>query len=490
MATSSHHSHVLVLPQRPDWNDNLAVIVPPTLSATESKASYAELTTIINTLQQSLARLGITTASKVALVLPNSLEFVACFLAVVHQRGIAAPLNPQLKEREYKEIISLMQPQLVVVMPETPGKEYRPGPVHLAASALGISVARFDRKDGDGFPDLNLTLISGRGLNINSLSNTTAQVFTMDSMRAEDKALLLFTSGTTGRPKSVMLSHSNLLVALHIIIAAHELSSSDRCMIITPLFHVIGVGGSLLTTLFSGGCVVIPPSLPGSFWNVCAEYGITWYHAVPTLHRLLLSFPRPNAIIPASLRFLRCGGSDLAPELHTRLSHLGPPLLEVYGMTETGPAIFCNRFSDGGAPGVEVRRRAHYPVPDAVEVAILPSGSTDPGTDGGAARPTREPGVIGEICVRGKSIMDGYTSNPEANTAAFLDNGFFRTGDLGTIHPNGYLQLTGRVKEIINKGGEKISPTEIEHLVSSHEAVSEAACFRIADEMYGEEIGE
>lgn len=152
-------------------------------------------------------------------------------------------------------------------------------------------------------------------------------------------------------------------------------------------------------------------------------------------------------------------------------------------MTETGPAVFRKRF------GAETRRRAHYPIPDAVEVMILPApGSTDTGLDG-ASRLTDEPGVVGEICVRGKSIMSGYTGDAEANAAAFLANGFSRTGDLGRMHPDGYLQLTGRVKEMINKGGEKISPAEIEHLISNHEAVGETACLRLADEIYGEEIG-
>lgn len=502
MATATHEYHVLALPQRPDWNDRVAVIVPPTLSAAGSTTSYGQLNKTINTLQNCVARLGITTTSKVALVLPNGLEFVACFLAVIHQRGIAAPLNPQFKESEYKEIFSLMDPELVIIMAEPHEREVRPSstqnPAYRAASALGIGVAKIIHDEKSNFPDMDIASISGRSsepgsaagsLDGSTMASTTGQVFTIEEMRSEDAALLLFTSGTTGKPKSVILSHNNLLVAIRIIIAAHELSSSDRCMIITPLFHIIGVGGSLLTTLFSGGCIVIPPSLPASFWSNCAEYRITWYHAVPTLHRLLLSFPLPKKTVPTSLRFLRSGGSDLAPDLHVRLSQLGPQLLEVYGMTETGPAVFCNRFRNGDDSSIKPLRRAQYPIPDSVDVMILPLVAIDAGCDDSRGL-SKEPGVIGEICVRGKSIMNGYTNNAEANAAAFFENGFFRTGDLGTICPNGYLKLTGRIKEVINKGGEKISPTEIEHVVLSHEAVSEVACFRIPDEMYGEEIGE
>jgi acyl-CoA synthetase (AMP-forming)/AMP-acid ligase II len=305
---------------------------------------------------------------------------------------------------------------------------------------------------------------------------------------AEDKIVMLSTSGTTGAPKLVLLSHTNLLAAMRIIIANHLLSSSDRTMIITPLYHIIGLCGSLLATLFSGGCAVIPSSLPGAFWQRCDDYGITWFHAVPTLHRLLLNFPRPGGRVSPHLRFIRCGGSEISPDLYERLIALGPPLLEVYGMTETAPAIFCNHLKDG-----DMRRRSHFPIPDAVDVMILPSTALGQGIneqDASITALTKTPGIVGEVCVLGQNVMEGYVENPEANSEAFLPNGYFRTGDLGTIEPGGYLKLVGRKKEVINKGGEKIGPAEIEHVALSHELVSGAACFRIADSMYGDEMSD
>ncbi|EWG36201.1 hypothetical protein FVEG_00321 [Fusarium verticillioides 7600] len=181
------------------------------------------------------------------------------------------------------------------------------------------------------------------------------------------------------------------------------------------------------------------------------------------------------------------------------LKLLGVPLLEVYGMTETAPAIFCNPFPVTETSTAIKRHPGQYPIPDAVDVMILPperAPGLEPNGDldgientEPVARLTKELGVKGEICLRGKNIMAGYTNNPAANREAFLPNGFFRTGDLGVIKPRQYLALIGRVKEIINKGGEKISPAEIEHVARLHDQVNDAACFRISDEIYGEVIG-
>lgn len=494
-----NNSEALILPSNVETDDKPAIIVPSNRSK-PIEISHAHLRYLICNLQRSLACTGVTKGSTVALVLPNGVEFVVTFLAVVHQRAVAALLNPQLKQDEYRQMFSVIKPSLVIVIDQT-GDGTTTGqvmePAVSVAAELGLCILTCQVKHGDVVlrqyePDeryTTTTLFS---------SPSSAKVFSPEDVDPEDNALLLLTSGTTGPPKAVMLSHRNLLVAMRIIISAHSLSSIDRCLIVTPLFHIIGVGGSLLTTLFTGGCVVIPPSLSGSLWKTCQDFKITWFHAVPTLYRLILGFALPDGQFPSTLRFLRSGGSDMAPDLYAKLQQLGPPILEVYGMTETAPAIFCNRLE----PGTGVHRRlGHYPISEAVEVMILPISQEDDQAQGKESvitssisedpvqRLTKLPGLSGEICVHGKSVMAGYVNNPEANKQVFLSNGFFRTGDLGILHPDGYLQLVGRLKEIINKGGEKVGPSEIEHLVLTHEAVKEAACFRIADEMYGEEIG-
>ncbi|KAF7543125.1 hypothetical protein G7Z17_g10992 [Cylindrodendrum hubeiense] len=492
-------SHVLILPPSLQSLSSPAVIMPDAGSGSFTAMSYAQLTTLTCLLQKSLAKLGITRASKVALVLPNGIEFVAVFLAAVRQRAIAAPVNPQFTKNEYSDIFSMMQPDLVITVVASPSHNntYSHAPAVLAAQEQGFPVALCCRSNKED-PVLQISLDLIGGDTGTATATTPSAVFSRNEVESEDKALLLFTSGTTGKPKSVLLSHTNLLVAMRIIIAAHKLSAEDRCLIITPLCHVIGIGGSLLTTLFTGGCTVIPPSLPGAFWQCCADFGITWYHAVPTLHRLLISFPRPNGIMPPTLRFIRCGGSDMPPDLYDGLQSLGLPVLEVYGMTESAPAIFCNRLEE--EDDTRARKLAHYPIADAVEVMILPLAEalrqSNIGISGAATTDhnalsmlTKEPGVIGEVCLRGKSIMSGYTNNPTANTEAFLANGYFRTGDLGAIQPQQRLIISGRVKEIINKAGEKISPAEIEHVALTHGGVKEAACFRVPDKMYGECIG-
>ncbi|KAI2863330.1 hypothetical protein CBS147343_4632 [Aspergillus niger] len=439
---------VLALPA--EGSERPAVIIPSTKNAPSTVVSYKDLNESVTRVQSTLAQFGVGEGTRVALVLPNGLEFVGSFLAVICQRATAAPLNPQYKREELKDILRLMRPSLLISMKST----HLISASVLAAQDLAIPVA-ICRTEG---PNIYI-----EGEHSSSGAESHVPIHSPYDLRPSDKAVLLFTSGTTGAPKSVALSHENLLVAMRIIIDAHKLSPADRCMIITPLFHIIGVGGSLLTSLFSGGCVIIPPALP-----------------VPTLYRLLISFPRPD-VMP-KLRFIRSGGSDLSPELYQRLHELGTQVIEVYGMTETAPAIFCNRLDSS------MRRLAHYPIASTVEVMILPSEGRA-GNHPDAGRLTNEPGIVGEICVRGKSIMTGYLDNPKANEQAFLFGGFFRTGDLGVIKEHGYLQLTGRVKEIINKGGEKISPSEIEHVASSFEGVRESLCFRIPDEIYGEEVG-
>ncbi|KAF5269051.1 hypothetical protein FOXYS1_46 [Fusarium oxysporum] len=494
-------THVLVLPEALERLDAPSIIIPRTANTPEEVVPYAHLTDLTQSLQHDLATLGISVGSKVAMVLPNGLQFVTVLLAAIRQRAISAPIHPNSTREECKQIFSLMTPDLVVVISSEASLNGLSGTkaAVLAAQDLGLPVAschRHPQNRQHGFL-LALELVGHGDETSNNPSPCT--VYSRDDVLAEDEVLELFTSGTTGSPKSVQLTHTNILVAMRIIISAHKLTSKDRSFLITPLFHIIGLAGSLLPTLFTGGCAVIPASLPATFWQDCQDYSITWYHAVPTLHHLLLSFPMPKAGVPTTLRFIRSGGSDMSPDLFNRLQKLGVPLLEVYGMTETAPAIFCNPFPVTETSTTIKRHPGQYPIPDAVDVMILPperAPGLEPNCDPDeiekiepVSRLTKELGVKGEICLRGKNIMAGYTNNPTANGEAFLPNGFFRTGDLGVIKPRQYLALIGRVKEIINKGGEKVSPAEIEHVARLHDEVNDAACFRINDEIYGEIIG-
>lgn len=447
----------VIIPDAFQQSETPAVIVPATDSAKAQEVSYRELHGTIICLQADLSRLGVGGQSRLALALPNGIEFVACFLAGVAQGATVAPINPEYRDNEARALLQRMQPSLLLASSACAAIG--------AANGLGIRVARcvWDAK--------------ARSVLLEPSDSVPAPSLMTHLCKPSpsDGALMLFTSGTTGMPKGVILTHRNLLVAVRILIRAQSLTPTDRCAIITPLFHVAGVGMLLLSTLFSGGAAVIPASLSGNFWSQLEEHKVTWFYGVPTLHRLLLTFPRPPNM--RRLRFVSSGGSSLAKDtLHHLETELGSPVLERYGMTETAPGIFCNSID-------RPRRSSCYPVSPEVTVRILHSSEGS-----GTPSLTDSVGITGEVCLKGENVMDGYVDNADANADAFVD-GFFRTGDLGQLEPDGYLRLVGRIKEVINKGGEKIDPTEVEHLLLGHESIRDVACFRVSDEMYGEDIG-
>ncbi|KAL5361827.1 hypothetical protein BJX96DRAFT_166183 [Aspergillus floccosus] len=404
-----------------------AVIIPATDSSESQEISYRELHHAIHRLREELGQLGVDIHSRLALALPNGIEFGAP----------VAPINPAYKPQEALALLERIKPKMLLASPNSAAA--------WAGTDLGVPVVScsWDTKSRCVHLELPECMPASHPLHSCQVS-------------PDNDALMLFTSGTTGTPKGVMLTHRNLLVAVQIIVRAQGLSPSDRCAIVTPLFHVAGVGMLLLSTLLSGGAAVIPPSVSGSFWSQLREHAVTWYHGVPTLHRLLLT--------------------SLAEDTLQRLeAELGRPVLERYGMTETAPGIFYNKID-------QPRRSSCYPVAPEVTARILHSSGD------GIPSLTDRVGVSGEICVKGENVMSGYLDNAAANADSFVD-GFFRTGDLGLIEPDGYLRIVGRLKEIINKGGEKIDPTEVEHILLKHESIRDVACFRVADELYREDIG-
>ncbi|MBM3458555.1 MAG: AMP-binding protein, partial [Armatimonadetes bacterium] len=241
-----------------------------------------------------------------------------------------------------------------------------------------------------------------------------------------------------------------------------------------PLFHVHGLVASTLATLGSGGTVVAPARFhPLRFWPVVEGEGATWYSAVPTIHQLLLSRLREGErpAGAASLRFVRSCSSALAAETMLQLeSRLGVPVLEAYGMTEASHQMASNPLPpDPRLPGSVGRGTG-------VAVAIM--------DEAGELLPT---GTTGEVVIQGPNVTPGYESNPAANAASFT-NGWFRTGDLGALDAAGYLTLLGRIKELINRGGEKISPREIDEVLLQHPAVAEAVSFGMPHATWGEEV--
>jgi acyl-CoA synthetase (AMP-forming)/AMP-acid ligase II len=294
----------------------------------------------------------------------------------------------------------------------------------------------------------------------------------LGTAQPDDVALVLHTSGTTGRPKAVPLTHRNLLRTMKNIQGTYELTSKDRTMLVMPLFHVHGLLAGFLAPLASGGSVIVPPKFSASvFWNDFAEHKANWYTAVPTIHQILLRSPLPSPVPP--IRFIRSCSSPLSPKtFHELEKALGAPVLEAYAMTEAAHQMTSNPLPPGQ------RKPGSVGLGQGVEVKIL--------NDAGDDVPQ---GKEGEICIRGENVTKGYLNNPSANATSFTKGGFFRTGDQGKMDSDGYVIITGRIKELINKGGEKISPIELDNVIAQHPAVSEAVSFAIEDDLYGQDVG-
>ncbi|HEY6046626.1 MAG TPA: AMP-binding protein, partial [Pyrinomonadaceae bacterium] len=289
----------------------------------------------------------------------------------------------------------------------------------------------------------------------------------------EDIALILHTSGTTSRPKRVPLGHQNLLTSARNVAQTYELTAADVSLCVMPLFHVHGLVASTLATFATGGTVVVPPKFnPLSFWSTVREHRATWYSAVPTIHQVLVSRSKGNRPPGAEqLRFIRSCSASLAPQLMSDMeATFGAPVLEAYGMTEAAHQMASNPLPPAA------RKPGSVGCGTNVEVAIL--------DEAGKQLPHE---TVGEVSIKGPNVFAGYEANAQANAESF-SNGWFRTGDQGHLDREGYLTLVGRIKELINRGGEKISPREIDETLLRHHAVAEACCFGIPDRVYGESV--
>lgn len=252
----------------------------------------------------------------------------------------------------------------------------------------------------------------------------------------------------------------------------YQLTSKDRTMLVMPLFHVHGLLAGFLAPLHSGGSVVVPAKFSASeFWRDFNDHKANWYTAVPTIHQILLKSPLPQPI--PNIRFIRSCSSPLSPKtFHELEKTFNAPVLEAYAMTEAAHQMTSNPL-----PSVGKRQPGSVGIGQGVEVKILDQEGKEVAQ-----------GKEAEICIRGENVTKGYLNNPEANKSSFTKEGFFRTGDQGKVDPDGYVIITGRIKELINKGGEKISPIELDNVVAQNPAVSEAVSFAIPDEMYGQEV--
>lgn len=427
------------------------------------KLTYAQLVAAVNEGATQLVRSGVKPGDVVALSFPNSIEFVVTFLAAIRARAVAAPLNSAYTQEEFEFYLEDSRSVLVIV-PATEGNKA----VESAAKKLDLPIAEGKWKANDDGVDLITKFKFEFSVELCDISEVKNQ--------NDDEALFLHTSGTTSRPKGVPLTQLNLSASVQHIVHAYELCSSDKTVIILPLFHVHGLMAGLLSSLVAGGTVILPSSGRFSatkFWDDMMTYGATWYTAVPTIHQILLEKhkAKPESSYP-NLRFIRSCSAALAPAVLQQLEEaFGAPVLEAYAMTEASHQMTSNPLPQHGP-----HKPGSVGKPTGIELAIL--------DDSGRLLPTQQ---VGEVCIRGLNVTKGYKSNPDANKAAFLF-GWFHTGDRGYLDGDGYLCLTGRIKELINRGGEKISPLEIDAVLLAHPAISQAVAFAAPDDKYGEEV--
>ena len=412
-------------------------------------ATYTDLRATVDALVGQLRGAGISPGDRVALVLPNGPGMAAAFLAAA-TAGTAAPLNPRYREEELALSFEELGVRVVVATPDTTEIPALPGIRRLDLEGEGLALTL--REAGEPVP-------AAPG----------------PPPAPTDIALVLQTSGTTSRPKTVPLTHANLTVSAANIAQSLALTADDRCLLVMPLFHIHGLIAGLLAPLSAGGAIACPGDFNAfRFFEWLDAFEPTWYTAVPTMHQLVLArAPRhADTLARAKLRFVRSSSAPLPPIVLERIEEtFAAPMIEAYGMTEASHQMAAQPLPPGlRKPGAVGRATG-------IEMAIL-----DPAGDPLA------PHERGEVSIRGASVTAGYEANPEANAAAFTTAGWFRTGDEGYLDEDGYLFLTGRLKELINRGGEKVAPREVEEVILRHPAVRQAVCFALPHAILGEDV--
>lgn len=429
----------------------------PVQSLEKKPLSFHDLSDHLKSITLQLARLGIGPGDRLALVLPNGPEMATAFLAI-SSVCTCAPLNPACKLEDFR---SSMQALHVRALVTNPGSDH---PARRAAAELGIPVIDLlPDADQAGIFLLASDLPMKRSVDMPALAGV------------DDVALVLQTSGTTSTPKIVPLTHRNIYYSVQNIARAYDLTPSDRCLNMMPLFHVHGLFASVAASLIAGGSTLYAPGcIPDKVLGWLSELTPTWYTAVPTIHQVILeeAHRQPDVASRVHLRFIRSSSSPLAPQLARDLETVfKAPVVEAYGMTESTHQIASNplppRARKLGSVGLATGTN---------RVAIL--------DERGTLLPAME---IGEISIQGETVTLGYENNPAANSASFI-NGWLRTGDRGYMDKEGYIFIQGRLKELINRGGEKISPREVDEVLLQHPSVRQAVAFAVPHPHLGEDI--
>ena len=459
-------------PERP------AVVCPDA-----SLLTYSQLRAEIERLTDRLSFLGVAAGGRIALVLPNGPAAAIAFLAAASY-GCAAPLNPRYRESEFRFYLEDLGARTLIVGGDGASEVARaaagdgtlvlslsgaPGGLHLDIAGQGTSGHGYLASDSPERQEPSPEDTSGRS----STEHLGASSPEQPEPSPEDTALVLHTSGTTSRPKIVPIRQRNLALSAANIAASLLLTHQDRSMNVMPLFHIHGLLAGLLSPLAVGGSVACTEGFDAfRFFTQLGVLRPSFFTAVPTMHQMLLARAEPHKAeaLNAGLRFVRSSSASLPSPVMDRLGELfNAPVIEAYGMTEATHQMCSNPLPPAPAKPRSVG------LPTGIQLAIL--------DENGRPMPT---GECGEVCIKGRTVMGGYENNREANQAAFT-SGWFRTGDEGYLDKDGYLFLTGRLKEQINRGGEKVSPLEVDEVLLSHPLVAEAVTFAAPHDKLGEE---
>ena len=421
--------------------------------------TYGELRAQVEALAGRLAQLGIGRGDRVALALPHGPEAIVAFLAAA-LAGTAAPLNPAYTEEEFRFFLADTRALALITTGKSGQAARRAAGATSARNAAGGDLAQFslDRTE------------SGFALNGTAISRPVH----LSPPAPDEVALVLHTSGTTSTPKRVPILHRALALSARNIVASYALSPEDVTLCVMPLFHIHGLVASTLATLQSGGCIVVPERFNVlALWKQIESHDITWFSATGAMHQMILNRARQRDERHTGhrLRFIRSSSARLPEPVMTEMEErFGVPLLEAYGMTEAAHQMASNPLPPAARKPGTVGKAT------GIELAVV--------SEAGRPLPT---GQVGEVVIRAPTVIGGYENNPQANASAFFGD-WFRTGDQGVLDGEGYLRLTGRLKEIINRGGEKVSPIEVDEVLLTHPAVAEAVTFGQPHPTLGEAV--
>lgn len=397
---------------------------------------------------------GLNPGDKVALMLHNGYQTGRLLIGVMYAGFTVAPLNLLSQPSQLAYVLEHSDTRLVFTSAEL-------------ADRLHAALKNIRR-------DIKVVVIDPDAASVFEASASPGA--TLPQVSEDDDALLMYTSGTTGQPKGVVLSHKSVVSGGEYTSRAHHLAADDRVMCALPLYHINGQIVTAVAPIVHGGSVVMPHRFSvTTYWETVVAHRCTWINVVPTIIAYLLNAPDPrdSGLDLGAIKFCRSASAPLPPELHRAFEEkFGISIIETFGMTETNAPCFTNPYDRAqrkiGSPGRAFGNEGK--VIDPATANDLPAGQ------------------IGELMVRGDNVMKGYYKDPQTTANTLRPDGWMHTGDLGYMDADGFVFVTGRIKELIIKGGENIAPREIDEALLKHPAVLEAAAVGMPDPRYGQEI--